>query len=215
MSLRITPLGPSAERAALAEYLPAAPGWTWGLWALAGGDRWLTRSCWEVPGRRRLEQALLRPGGLVALDHTLFTLDAQELAEHARYHRRGGPNLHPRPIVLPATLGLGERHHPLGGEAWVALAFCGVARLALGERAQEAWVLALEAAQGPHRQVQWMLAGVGELALGPAGGAPQRWLVAATGPGGALLGGVPAPLQALPWPELPEQGPDRPQDGLL
>lgn len=210
MSLRVEPLGACEGEARLRDGVRVGAGFGLAGFARANGDRWLCRDRFTDAHTRVLEQALVRPGGLVALDQTRFVFTGDRFAEQARFRTRGGPNLHARPIVLPAVLRVGERHHPLGGEAWVALRWVGEARLVLGERTHTARALALEAGQGEARQVQWMVAGVGEVALGPADGPPERWLTGYTAAEGEVLGGLDPALAALaaqPWPGLPSLDP--------
>lgn len=196
------PLAPSEDSAWLPEFLWRGEAPDLALFALAGGARVLART--QLAGeRRQVDQWTLGPP-IRALDRTIFRVTDAVCAETERYTSRGGPNLHPQPIALPARLRLGERVELLPG-ASVTLVFCGLAE----HRAEPLRALALLATQGDEARLLWSGQGLGELAI--VAGTPEQpgqtlremiaWRAGDTARFGELL-----PPESLP--ELPEQARD-------
>lgn len=118
-----------------------------------------------APWTRQLDRWEETPGGLRALDRTIFTADADTFTEAARYRARGGPNLHLSPIRLPRMLRRGDIAAPWPGVE-IRCTFAGQIRINGGAPVR---AVRLEARDrtGPQerRQDQWIVGGVGELAL--------------------------------------------------
>lgn len=203
--LPIAPAGPSERHARLADHVWRGAGWDLALHLAADGTGRVARS--RTQGETRELWHHRWPGG-AALDRTLFTVDETTFVEADRRRTRGGPNLHEAPIVLPARLTVGEPVAAGGGT--VTLLHAGPVR-AGGVAARG---VCLEARQGGEVRHQWLLEGVGEVALGPPSGAWDRWLVRWTGGGRSLFGEMPAEIVAMRWPDLPGEGAAPLQDGL-
>ncbi len=166
--------------------------------------------CW-ADGRRTLTCSVVADGcrsltaftlpRLVPIDRIRFRLDAEGLTEEARHDRLDGPNLLIHALVLPGSLAPGQA--VATGGATITLGWAGRARLQLGGRTAERVVARLDAHQGRVRRVQWLAAGVGEVAVGQAGQPFERWLEAWSGPGGPLLADVPRAWRQALLPELP------------
>jgi hypothetical protein len=83
---------------------------------------------------------------------------------------------------------VGQWHRPLPGvDARVALASHGLVRIESGTARTERAAVGLLATEGGQRGLQWLALGVGEVCIGPARGAPERWLVAARVDGVSFL----------------------------
>ena len=197
--IALAPFGPPEATVDVGALFWAGPEWDRARWRTAAGDTWLVRTR-RVGGGRDLEQARVTSAGLAALDVTRFELDEDTFAEVARYREAGGPNLHPAAIRLPRRLAVGEAHAALPG-ATVTCTYAGAVRLVLDGATTEARGACLRAEAAGFAREQWLLEGVGEVAIG-APGAWERWLVAWTGGERALFGGV-APSETAAWPALP------------
>jgi hypothetical protein len=144
-----------------------------------------------------------------ALDRTVFGADAESFAELGRQRERGGPNLHAEPIRLPAELRLAEWCAPFAGEpeARVRLEHAGVVELRLGEAVAARQAICLRAEQAGIVREQWLVEGVGEVALGAPDQPFERWLLGyASSTGTGLFSAPEAGLRTGPWPRLPEPG---------
>jgi hypothetical protein len=217
--LQIERLGAKDEAARLRDFFPSR-GRDRAVHRLRAGGLWLIHSrVYEDAGLRRrvMDQYRLDRAGLTPLDQTHFEIGDDVFVEAARYRVRGGPNLHPTPARLPGRMAVGDAVAPMVGvDAVVTVAWHGRARLRGGGRAHERTVICLVASQGAARRVQWLAAGVGEIALGAADAPLDRWLIAWTGADGSLFGGAPARLRAMRLPALPLSGdPGRPAAGLI
>jgi hypothetical protein len=205
--LRIIPIQAHPGRTVrLADYLWPGSEPDAAIHAVEGGEPRLLRSA--VTGQRRVLRAWRLPpmGAPIALDETVFTWNDAEFAEVEQVRSRGGPNLHLRPIVLPALLGP-EPVFPFGGPASVCLGFAGMAELN-GVAVEAIRIDVVE--NGAH--VQWMVLGVGEVAVG----SPERferWLVGWRGGERRLLAEVPDALLA-DLPDLPAHDAATPRQSL-
>lgn len=139
-----------------------------------------------------------------ALDTTVFEADAGRFSECERYRDRSGRNLHPAPITLPREVVRGVAYRPIPGfDATVTLTHAGPVRLRLGERTEVARALCLLASEGGQEREQWMVEGIGEVALG-APGRFERWMLGFSSASGRhLFGGAGAPFSSAVLPELP------------
>jgi hypothetical protein len=176
---------------------------------LRGGGIWLIRSrVFESDGLRRrvMHQYRLDKAGLTTLDRIHFELGKDAFVEAARFRVRNGPNLLATPIRLPGRMAPDDEVAAMSG-ARVRLRWWGRARLCVvGRPSHEHEVICLLASQGKAQRLQWLAAGVGEIALGPADGPLDRWMIRWSGPNGALFGGVPKRFETLPLPPLPTRG---------
>jgi hypothetical protein len=214
--LSITRLGASDAGCRVADFVWSGSEAAVGEIHGAGGQRWLERS-WmeaETDGRRTRWLARYLAGDpLRALEHIRFELSATEFIEAALYRRRAGPNLHRQPIRLPAKLELGVSHHPVdGADARVTMVFVGRVELRVGKRHASLRAMLLRGEHGAQARDQWLAAGTGEIALGPADTAPERWLAGWQAGRHELLGPVAVPAC---WPDLAEAGPDQPQSSIF
>lgn len=209
--LRITPLSPQAAIRVRDLFPP--DGEDRAVFCWADGRRTLVRS--RIGDGRRVLDSFTLPR-LAPIDRIGFRLDPTGLAEELRQDRQDGPNLLVHPLVLPATLQLGQIvRTSAGGAVQVSLGWAGTARLALGGRQLERVVARLDAQQGALRRVQWLVAGVGEVAVGVPGAPLARWLEAWSGPGGPLLASVPRAWRTAALPGLAAGPSDAPAvDGL-
>ncbi len=153
-----------------------------------------------------LHHYLRRGTGFQALDETVFRL-APDFAETERRYVRGGANQHPTPIALPATMETGARVCPLPGVT-ITLAWHGYIALTLGDRVEHVAAIALSAAAQGTFRVQWLVHGVGEVALGAGEGRWERWLTGWSGGDTHLFGGV-AAVDDARLPPLPDAAPTR------
>ena len=172
-ALEVTPRGRSAESARLDDYLYAGARPDRGIWTDADGQLYAVRShVRRGPDGvlRRTRGRSVRDGdGWAPLDRQRFELHPERLVEHTA----AGP------LVLPAALKLGVPVQPAPPDPrTVKLAFVGAAELALGPALEErdALLLRLSDPDGTDWE-QWFVRGVGEVALGRAGQAPNRWLI--------------------------------------
>jgi hypothetical protein len=214
--LRITLRAPR-QTADLADFLPlAGPPLLQRLHTRSGAVR-LTVSTATASGDtivRDLLQYRLHEGRWHALDRTRFVVDPEHFAEAERYTSQSGPNLHPVSIRLPRRLTVGTWHRPVPGGR-VCLAAAGSAWLSLGGGAPLVTdVIALLAAHGKERRIQWLARGLGEVCLGPPKGPPDSWMVGAQQADHAWLGGVSDADRTAPRVPLPEEAPAIPA-GLL
>ena len=202
--LSVDPTSPTRGPARLRDFVWGGAAWDHARHRRADGAAWLV--CSRVEGDRRyLRHYLQRTDGLQALDETVFRL-APDFAEIERRYTRGQANQHPRPIALPATMHTGDRVSPLPGVT-VTLGWHGYVVLALGPRHEHVPAIALTAAAQGTLRVQWLVHGVGEVALGLGEGRWERWLEAWSGGDRHLFGGVAGEAHL---PELAEHAPDRP-----
>jgi hypothetical protein len=209
--LAITALSDGEDRCRLEDFVWPGDRPAIALHSDDDGQRWLERS-WvreEGRGRRRwVERYLLSPEGTRALERICFQMDEACFSEIARTDREGGANLHFAPITMPAELVRGEVCRPLAGRPGeVTLLFAGPAELRLGGRGFRGRAAMLRASQGGDARDQWLLAGVGEVGIGPPDGPLERWMTAWSAPDEAeLFGGVPLELRRAPLPPLPTGG---------
>ena len=202
--LSIDPTSPTRGPARLRDFVWGGAAWDHALHQRADGARWLVRS--RVEGDRRvLCHYLRRADGLQALDETVFRL-APDFAETERRYTRGQANQHPTPIALPAAMHTGDTVSPLPGVT-VTLGWHGYVVLTVGPRHAHVPAIALTAATQGTLRVQWLVHGVGEVAVGLGEGRWERWLEAWSGGDRHLLGGTPSEAGL---PELPETAPVRP-----
>jgi hypothetical protein len=203
--LEITARGPSRREARLDEFVYRGPGSGDACFALANGDRWVIRSTARAaPGglEREVRQWLVLGDSLRPLDRTVFTCDPAHFVEKVRQRTENGPNLHPRPIALPATWSTGTVVEPMGpGAGRVALVYVGPAHLRLGGTQLVHDALLIEATVGGVRRWQWLAKDVGEVA--PAEAPFERWLVGWTSPEHTLFQAVP---RFSAYPPLPAIG---------
>lgn len=166
----------------------------WGRQVGADGTVALVRS--TVDGRvRTLDR--FDPTAARMLDRTVFRTDGVEIVEAERYTTRGGPNLHPAPLRLPAWMRVGDECAPLPGAvarlvhagpaSWAGLTLDCIA-LAVGQRGEE--------------RVLWSGRGVGELLL------EGHWALTAWA---GLYGELSPPAAA---PELPDVADGGRPDGV-
>jgi hypothetical protein len=214
----VTTVGDSAELARAADFLGHGRGTALGAWHGVEGGPWLERSSYERRDegslRRWLERYLVRGQALEALERVAFDFDGSTFRESWLERTRGGPNLHARPIVLPAELER-DRRYDVGGSAQVRMIYCGEVELALGTRTIRRRGLLLRAEQGDGKRDQWSLAGVGEAWIGAPDGTAMRWLTGWEGFGDTIFGGIPDAWRALPFPELPERDPHATPAGVF
>lgn len=207
--IAIAPIGSCEPAIDVGTLFWAGAGWDRARWRTAAGDTWLVRTRW-AEGTRLVEQCRVTTSGLVPLDVTRFELDADTFAEVARHREAKGPNLHPVAIRLPRWLAVGVVHAPLPG-ATVTCTWAGRVRLARDGRVEGVRGACLRAEAGGMRRDQWLVEGVGEVALGQPG-AWERWLVGWSGGERALFGGV-DPAESAVWPGLPAARGDGGQAG--
>lgn len=214
-ALRVDPQQPGATTVAVAAYTWRGSACDVAVHAVAGGARRIARSRWSAPDRRELWHYEWRDGRLSALDHTVFHAGDGVFSEAERYRAAGGPNLHPRPIPLPAELRVGEAVAPWAdAPARVTLVYAGRVRLTQLDRVEEIDAIRLDATDGVVTRAQWLARGVGEIALGPPDGPWERALVAWSGGGDTLFGGAPAELVGARYPDLPAVAPAAAPGGL-
>jgi len=209
--LEIAALSDGEDRCRLADFVWPGDRPAIALHCDSDGQRWLERSWVREEGRIRrrwVERYLLSPDGPRALERICFEMDEARFSEIARTDRAGGANLHPAPITVPAELIRGEVCRPLAAHpGQVTLLFAGQVELRLGDRAVRGRAARLRASQGADARDQWLLAGVGEVGIGPPGGPLERWMTAWSAPDGtALFDGVPPELSLAPLPPLPTGG---------
>lgn len=209
--LVIDPQTPVDRPARLRAYVWGGPGMDHAVHRRDDGRACFVRT--HVEGdRRTLRQWLADPAGFRPLDDTVFRL-APDFAEVERRRARGGPNLHATPIVLPASLTVGVPV-VVGPGATVTAAWHGFVRLRLGDHEEGGNALRLDARTGETTRSQWLLEGVGEIAVGDGPGRWFRWLEAWTGGATTRFGGVPEGWLRAELPDLPERA-DTPAAGLL
>ncbi|MBK6576504.1 MAG: hypothetical protein IPG17_09940 [Sandaracinaceae bacterium] len=193
MSLQVHILRARAPQVDLADFIPRGEAEL--LYQDQRGELSLAASrCTPGPTaggfRRTVVRYIEDAGAWRALDETVFEIDAESFAEVVQITAAGGPNLHLAPICLPRRLTVGEWHRPLPGvPARVTLASHALVRIESTHRAARTEVSAIGmlATQGGKRGLQWLALGVGELCIGPARGAPERWLIAARVDGASFL----------------------------
>ena len=207
--LQITPRQRSEGEARLSDFLFRGEGHDFAVHQREDGSRILVRSLW-CDGHRQLDRYFLGPSGPRALDRLEFEIDDVHFAEVGSYRSRLGPNLHQRPIVLPAVPRLDVWNPVLVG-ARVRLAYAGMADLRLGSRRLEWKVLRLVVQQGDEEREQWLAHGIGEISLGRPDAAPEQWLTAWSGGGRSLLAEPPAALRSSTLPPLPERDESEPR----
>jgi hypothetical protein len=154
--------------------------------------------------RRTVVRYVEESGAWRALDETVFEVDAESFSEVSQTRALDGLNLHQAPIRLPRFLTVGQWHKPLPAvPARVAAATHALVRIEAsdGSARTDIGAVGLLAVEGGQRGLQWMGAGVGELCIGPARGAPERWIVAARVGGVSFLRAIDA--AALERPRLP------------
>ena len=208
MTLRARRLTRAVGPARLADYLPPD-----GAASLLtdGRERWLCTH--RRQGDRHTEDRhVLRGENAAAVDRTVFWIPADRFVEAERYTTADGPNLHALPIALPARLDPGECVATPTGR--VTLAHSGPTRVTFEGRSWDTDAIALVGEEGAAAHVQWLVRGVGVVALGPLGRAPTRWVVgcAATAP---WPWQIPPELLSLPRLPLPAGPPDTPRARLL
>lgn len=139
-----------------------------------------------------------------ALDTTVFEASREEFVERERYRDSSGTNLHLSPIVLPARLRPGVEHRPFqGSTASVALGYVGKVLLKLGAQSEAVRAACLLAREGDEEREQWMVQGMGEVALGSCG-TFQRWLLGWSSESRRqLFGGAGPALAPETFPALP------------
>ncbi len=205
--LELGPLRNERESAELACYMPPPGTTARAILARLDGARVLVHTSASAPGsplRWLMRQYLLSRTNEVVrqLDLTVFDCDEERFVERERYQASDGPNLHAQPIALPRVIERGVWHCPFSDQrARVCLGFAGTVALRRGEVVEEARAICLTAEQGAERRSQWMVEGVGEVAVGGEHGDFQRWLLGFSSDSGRQLfagaGAWPA-LESLP-----------------
>lgn len=212
--LTITPCAAGRETIRLARFLPAPGPPTW-VQASEPAVISVSTVTATAAGQRRTLMRYRRAGpALQAIDRTDFRLTDTEFAEESRHHSRAGDNLHASPIVLPVQLTRGQWHQPLPGGR-VCLAWAGTVLLTVGAHQQSTEAIALLAAEGGQRRIQWLAEGLGAIALGPPRGSLEWWMVGAACGARSWLGGITPELATLPRLPLPLTDGRRPSSRLL
>jgi hypothetical protein len=181
--LRVIPVGGSDTSARLDAFFYAGEQPDRSLWFGKGGEYFKVRS--KVARRsgvrvRTRIRSVWTGKGWRKLDQQLFELHEDRFVElPLAEHGFDGP------LVLPAELRVGEPHRPHPTDPrTVTLRYVGPIRLVLGSQVEERIGMALQlAGPGGAPWEQWLVEGVGEVALGPADQAPHRWLVGWRGDG--------------------------------
>ena len=177
--LRVEPLGPSLGEARLDTFVWGGVRADLAVWLDRSGDKIVVRSRvrQEADGvRRRVRvRSVIEDDVPVELDRTVFELHPDRFVELPPAEVDGAA----RSIELPAVLRRDQPVRPLGEDSQtVTLRFAGRARLRVGGIEAERDALLLRLGDEDGGWDQWMVAGVGEVSLGPANQAPHRWLVA-------------------------------------
>lgn len=177
--MRVTPLSPSADRARLDAYLWAGERADMGIWFERSGDKMMVRSRVRIGPdgvRRRLRvRSHLGEDAPRELDRTTFELHADRFVELPPLAADGEQ----RRLELPAELTRDAPCTPDSGSSMqVTLLFAGTARLEVAGVEAERRAVLLRLGEPGAGWDQWMVEGIGEVAIGPAGEPPQRWLVA-------------------------------------
>ncbi|MCO4769222.1 MAG: hypothetical protein KDA24_04275 [Deltaproteobacteria bacterium] len=176
--LRITPLGPSRDEARLDDFLWRGERADFAVWLDRGGDKLVVRSRTRrgpdgVLSRLRV-RSIVEDDAPRELDRTTFELHPNRFVERVS----ASVDAPARSIELPATLARGAAITPEGeASQTITLLYVGPVKLEVAgvEAERTAALLRLGGASGWD---QWMVEGVGEVSLGPAGQLPHRWLVA-------------------------------------
>lgn len=176
--LRCTPLARSEDEARLDAFVWRGARADLGIWTNREGERFMVRSRVRRDRdgvlRRLRVRSIVEPEAPRELDRTTFELHEERFVELVP----ATADQPPRQLVLPAVL---QRDVPVRPEAvagaTVTLRYVGLAALDLdGMRAERrALLLRLD---GATPMEQWLVEGVGEVALGPVDGPPRRWLAA-------------------------------------
>jgi hypothetical protein len=176
--LRVTPLSPSGPTARLDEFVWGGERADLGVWEDRDGARILVRSRVrrDADGVRRRVRVRSHLGSEThrELDRVTFELHPDRFVELAPV-RDGGT----RRLELPARLDRDRAVLPDPSEpTTVTLRYVGTVRLELAGVCTEREALLLRLGDDRGGWDQWMVRGVGEVALGPADAAPHRWLSA-------------------------------------
>ena len=156
----------------------------------------------------------LREGHALAEDVTHFHLGDNAFVESKHFTSQRGPNLHLRPITLPAMMPQGRPFHPLGGHGSVTLLYCGPIQIQTMLGRYETEGIALMCRMDDDQQVaQWLAKGVGPISLGLVGQAPMRWMTHYHGEASWPWRVEPSLLEATRVP-LPEYSRDVPRASL-
>lgn len=179
-ALRVIPLGSERSTARLDAFLYVGEKADRAIWLDRDGERFAVRS--HVRARddgvriRTRVRSVESGTGWRAVDRQVFELRADRFVELPTRASAGSFDV---PLVLPAVLTVGEAHRPHPSDPrTVTLMYVGAARLALpaANVCRDAIALRLAGLDGVAWD-QWLVEGVGEVALGPADEAAQRWLV--------------------------------------
>jgi len=177
--MKVTPLSGSADRARLDAYLWSGERADMGIWFDRAGVKVMVRSRVRVGQdgvRRRLRvRSHLGDGSPTELDRTTFELHPERFVELPPPTAAGVQ----RRLELDAELVREVPCTPESGSALqVTLLFVGRVRLEVAGVQAERRGLLLRLGEPGAGWDQWMVEGVGEVAIGPAGEPPHRWLVA-------------------------------------
>ncbi|HEV8244749.1 MAG TPA: hypothetical protein VGP93_03240 [Polyangiaceae bacterium] len=226
-TLEIDELGDQVETARLSDYFFPKATTAWALFARADGGRTFIHAQASSRGSKSewaVRQFLVAPPAAAqvvlerALDLTIFECDESAFVERERYQASQGPNLHAQPIALPAILRRDDWCRPFPDRAArVTLSYAGQVRLRLAGAALSVRAIRLTAEQEHERRIQWMVEGVGEVAIGAEHGGFQRWLLGwSCQSGRVLFGGAGEFPEASSLPSLPERaGPTRATKSIL
>ncbi len=186
--LVVTPLAPCGTSARLDAFVYEGEEPDRAIWLDRDGERFAVRSkVGHKDGVRvRTRVRSVRDGtGWRPVDRQIFELHEDRFVELPSGDKPGFDV----PLVLPAELRVGEPHRPHPTDLrTVTLRYVGPVRLTLGGLTDERVGIALRL-EGPDQDPweQWLVEGVGEVALGPAEHEPHRWLVGWRGSGSKAL----------------------------
>ena len=171
--LHCVPLQPSEPSARLDAFLSSGARADLALWMDRQGETTLVRSRVRTEGGERTRtrvRSTVHDEAPRELDRVEFLLGVDVFVE------RTPDGLE---LTLPAVLHRNVPVRPRKDDPrTVTLRYAGLARLTLGAWIVERRAILLRLGEGEGAWDQWMVEGVGEVALGPADRPPDRWLVA-------------------------------------
>ncbi len=174
--LCVSAVAPSGTSARLDSFVYADEKPDRAIWFDTNGDRFAVRSHVVLKDgvRVRTRVRSVRSGtAWRPVDRQVFELHPERFVELPT-----GTGLE-APLVLPAELQVGESHRPHPTDPrTVTLRHVGAVRLVLGDLVEERIGIALRlSGLDSDPWEQWLVEGIGEVALGPADQSPRRWLV--------------------------------------